>query len=265
MSEASRPHKRDPYLPLRAAISCLAIGVAVVHIVWPHLQIDAITVTLLSAATVPWLQPIFKSVKLPGGFEVTLQELKNDVQAAAGAAQSAERKADLAVSNLVSAEKPEAEVAHQPSTELMRLARKYEQIRAEQTSGAPRTQAMTRLVRDMLASQTQVDETSRRELLLSDRAGDRLAAYVSFISAPDPTMLQALTHSVSEIERQPFGQYWGLQAISRNMPVHSGTNIPPDVLKALERMALRMPEGTDRHYEISKILRSIRQPTQTRP
>lgn len=52
------------------AITSVAIGVALVHIFFPRVAIDAITVTLILAAFVPWLAPLFKKIKLPGGLEL---------------------------------------------------------------------------------------------------------------------------------------------------------------------------------------------------
>lgn len=51
---------------LRAGI-CVAAGVAVAHAVRPNLAIDAVTLFALIVAVIPWLQPLFKSVELPGG------------------------------------------------------------------------------------------------------------------------------------------------------------------------------------------------------
>lgn len=60
----------------RASISLVALGVAVAHAAWPSLAIDAITLFSLVVAVIPWLQPLFKSVELPGGLKVEFQEVK---------------------------------------------------------------------------------------------------------------------------------------------------------------------------------------------
>jgi len=65
--------KRDR---LGAGISVAAIALAILHLVFPSLAIDTITVALLVIAVVPWLGPIFKRVELPGGVKVEYQELK---------------------------------------------------------------------------------------------------------------------------------------------------------------------------------------------
>jgi hypothetical protein len=40
----------------------MALVVAAIHLLWPAVQIDAITLGLLLLAVVPWLGPLFKSI-----------------------------------------------------------------------------------------------------------------------------------------------------------------------------------------------------------
>lgn len=61
---------------MRWAVTLSAVAVAVVHLVWPAAAIDGVTATLLLVAVVPWLQPLFKWVELPGGVKVEFQELQ---------------------------------------------------------------------------------------------------------------------------------------------------------------------------------------------
>ncbi len=62
-------------------ITVSAIVIAIVHLVWPDLSIDGITLALFVVAVLPWLAPLLKSLELPGGWKVEFQELqkiKND-------------------------------------------------------------------------------------------------------------------------------------------------------------------------------------------
>jgi hypothetical protein len=61
---------------LKYGLTVAAFFIALAHLIWPHLTIDAITLTLLFIALIPWLSPLFKSLKLPGGWEVQFQEVK---------------------------------------------------------------------------------------------------------------------------------------------------------------------------------------------
>jgi hypothetical protein len=57
-------------------LSCGAIGLAVIHILWPGLGIDSITISLIVVAALPWLLPLLKTVELPGGFKIELKDTK---------------------------------------------------------------------------------------------------------------------------------------------------------------------------------------------
>lgn len=57
-------------------ISLVALMVAIIHVLWPKITIDAITVFLLIVALVPWLFPLLKSLELPGGWKIEFQELE---------------------------------------------------------------------------------------------------------------------------------------------------------------------------------------------
>jgi len=60
---------------LKWIITICAIGLALLHVLRPELNVDAITVALLAIAVVPWLAPLFKSVELPGGLKVEYRDL----------------------------------------------------------------------------------------------------------------------------------------------------------------------------------------------
>ena len=59
------------------AISGGSLLLAVLHLLLPAIRLDAVTLTLLGAAVVPWLLPLFKSLKLPGGWEVEFRDLQD--------------------------------------------------------------------------------------------------------------------------------------------------------------------------------------------
>ena len=249
----------QPYSGLKAVVTASALIVAGIHIWVPSITVDAITLALFVVTLVPWLQPIFKTIKLPGGFELTLQELKQEVKNATGAAQSAERKADLAVSGLttVATGQRELGVERGPEERLTKLAETYEEIRNNQTAGPTRTQAMTDVVRKMIelaASLPNFDVASR---LRSTAKGQRLAAYAYLYAKPNPTLLAELVLSVTTLEDKPFGQYWGLQAIGLNVGDVGAKSIPDSVARDLIAYSTRVPSGTDRDYELRRILSRI--------
>lgn len=65
------------YKHLRWLITLIAFSVGVIHLVWPTAAIDGVTAMLLLVAVIPWLQPLFKSIELPGGLKVEFQDLQN--------------------------------------------------------------------------------------------------------------------------------------------------------------------------------------------
>jgi len=65
---------------LRTLISVGALLVAVVHLVWPDLGIDAVTLALFVIAIAPWLGPIFSSVELPGGWKFEYQQIQRQME-----------------------------------------------------------------------------------------------------------------------------------------------------------------------------------------
>ena len=68
---------------VRNWVSLGALAIALVHVVFPGLAIDAVALVLIVAAVVPWLAPLFKSVQIPGGWKVEFVELQR-VAAEAG-------------------------------------------------------------------------------------------------------------------------------------------------------------------------------------
>ncbi len=58
------------------SISILSILLIIVHIVRPDIKIDMTTVVLIVIAILPWLSAIIRSVELPGGFKIELQDVK---------------------------------------------------------------------------------------------------------------------------------------------------------------------------------------------
>ena len=61
---------------LRQVVSLGALLLALAHIAWPQLAIDAVALALIVIAILPWLAPLVKSLELPGGWKVEFQELQ---------------------------------------------------------------------------------------------------------------------------------------------------------------------------------------------
>jgi hypothetical protein len=79
MTAIQKQDQESPALVLqrrvRRVVTLVALGLALTHLLFPSLAIDAITLGLLAVAIVPWLAPLIKSLELPGGWKVELQEM----------------------------------------------------------------------------------------------------------------------------------------------------------------------------------------------
>ena len=69
-------HSSLPLKQLRQVVSLGALFLALAHIIWPRLAIDAVALALIVIAILPWLAPLVKSLELPGGWKVEFQELQ---------------------------------------------------------------------------------------------------------------------------------------------------------------------------------------------
>ena len=61
---------------IQILISIFSLVFIILHMIWPNLKIDTITLGLVIVVIIPWLAPLFKSLKLPGGIELEYQDLK---------------------------------------------------------------------------------------------------------------------------------------------------------------------------------------------
>jgi hypothetical protein len=62
---------------LKTIITVGAVSGFATHLIFPNLKIDAVSFGFLLLALLPWLSPLIKSAKLPGGFEIEFQDVKN--------------------------------------------------------------------------------------------------------------------------------------------------------------------------------------------
>jgi len=84
---------------LKAVVSSAALAALVVHLVFPTLRIDAVSLGFLTLAVLPWLSTLIKSAELPGGWKIQFQDVKDAAEKITG---------DAASQVAGTAEKPEA-------------------------------------------------------------------------------------------------------------------------------------------------------------
>jgi hypothetical protein len=239
---------------LRVLLTVAAIAVAVSHAKWPTLRIDGVTLGLIVLAVLPWLAPIIKSIELPGIGKIELQEVKAQVEELRGQAASASQKADTALTNTIVA--PQAAALLTSEQRYLALSERYNDIRKTQKPSDLRTAAMTNVVGEMISLASSGASVKVVPFLTDRDDGKRLFAYAHIYAHPDPRLLPDLVRSVTQVEDKPFGQYWGIQAIGRVIQA-APDSVDVQTQVALRQFLTKLKRGTDRHYELSRILRSL--------
>lgn len=56
----------------------------IARLLWPWLQIDAVSLGLLALVILPWLTPLIKSAELPGGWKVEFQDVEKAAEKITG-------------------------------------------------------------------------------------------------------------------------------------------------------------------------------------
>jgi hypothetical protein len=248
----------DPKNALAGLITAVALVIVVIHLAFPDLAIDGVTVVLLLFAVAPWLSPIFKSIEFPGGLKFEFQELKRDLEEVRGAARNAENKAEFA---LIQKEQQYSADMQQLTTsdakqEFDQQAELYKEIRNTQKAGSLRTSNMTEVISKMIALAPRLEHFDVNHALISGDIGERLSGYAYLFARPDFSQLSALVNSVTKIETKPFSQYWGIQAIEKVIDSEPQAEVDTGILEALRTFQSRLPRGSDRYYALSRILQA---------
>jgi hypothetical protein len=61
---------------IRWSISGFCFLLLVLHVIWPKLSLDLTSTIILVVGLIPWLAPVIKTIELPGGFKIEVQDLK---------------------------------------------------------------------------------------------------------------------------------------------------------------------------------------------
>lgn len=146
-----------------------------------------------------------------------------------------------------------------PEKELKKLIDQYKDIRKKQEFGWERTMNMTSIVRRMINLSPQLAQFDVYGYLDSEDRGKRLAAYAYLYANPKYVDFEKLVDSVRITIRdyEAFAQYWGLQAISKNLPQKEDKPLSPKVISRLKYFGPMLPRGTDRDYLLRTILSEI--------
>ncbi len=62
---------------IKILITAVFVLLMLVHIIWPNLGIDLVTICLVLLAMLPWILPIVSKLELPGGIKIELRDVKS--------------------------------------------------------------------------------------------------------------------------------------------------------------------------------------------
>jgi hypothetical protein len=237
---------------IQFAITVVAIGSAIVHLLRPGVRVDGVLLALLAMAVIPWLGSVFESLEVPGIGKFTyiqqqLAETKADLAITKGEMSSTRNRVDFAESKGVDGIRSAS-----ATQELRDVITRYNKIRATMKSGPQRTQAMTDVVRHMTLLADRLKEFDCTRYLTSQDGGERLAAYAYLYACPNAHAAEPLARTLTRIEDRPFGQYWAIMALGKSLKVAGAQRF--DLEEPLREFLGRLPLGSDRFYELSQVL-----------
>jgi hypothetical protein len=191
------------------------------------------------------------------------EQARKNAEHAAGTAQDATTTARVAEDLARGASLPGEARAGIATTDveqqISELAAEYNRIRRDMSSGPARTTQMTSVVSKMISLLTDEEQIDVSRLLSSDDRGHRLAGYADLYAQPQPVRVAELARVVIE-EDKPFGQYWGLRALRRQVE-SDPKSLDLNTKRQLQAQARQIaPPGTDRAHELSEIIRVAEAP-----
>lgn len=258
-------------MPTKIAITALAAIVLILHWVNPRfLKGDTFDIAMVIIVLLPWLGGVLKSIDVPGVGKVELQEIKKDVAAnrehiitirqdISGAVQSFQQTADASLPPPMSI--PHSQLVLPESgaeQQLNLLCQEYVEVRSRLKPGTERTTEMSAIFGRMVAVSAQLNHLDMGKYLVSEDAGQRLAAYAFLYARPQGAVLELLVRTVAGgAEDKPFGQYWGIRAIGRVLETLDTAQLSSSVVGQLQDFCRRLPKDTDRYFELSKMSREV--------
>jgi hypothetical protein len=247
---------------LKIIVPLVALSAAALHGFSPDQpKVDAIVIALLIIGLLPWIGSLIESLKY-GDLEIKLRKAEAKAEEAKGAAESARL---LAISQTETAAHGESDgaktfiapAAGKEMAQMELLAQAYAQIRKTNPPGDFRTALMTEIMSRMRALAPHVGKESILPWLEDADHARRLAAYAFLHVKPDFTEVDRLLSSVGNPDNPPFAQYWGIMALQKLIGTRGQAGISAQTKANLKAFLSRLRRGTDRHYELTRLLKSL--------
>lgn len=247
---AGREARRHRYTA--TAITAIAVLAAVVHLVWPHITLDGITLTLLAIAVIPWLGGLFDSITLPGGAGVRFRQLTARVEEAEATTARLERAvegaADTSQVALTAAQEPASgEERSDPVEAVERLAAHYLDLRRSLPSGRERTRLMQQVFSGLVRETSRIADPPLVPWLESENGGLRLAAYTRLFLDPDHRYLEPLLDAVLK-DDFAFNVSRGIRALENIVGVVGPEQIRVGTVQRLRAYLGELPEGNRKKH-----------------
>ncbi len=263
----SKDRVKKGNLAVRLIFTAIAVSVAITHLLWPDLVIDAVTLGLLVIALLPWAGSFIQSVEA-GGVKAELRQQEVQIQKLEGQTESAYQKAEFAEQYSAALESTSAEASSSVSPlsgnaneAFAALASEYTAVRNRMKSGSERTAKMTAIVSRMVALAPNITDFDVVHALTSKEPGSRLSAYAYLYACPDFRQLEALVNSVTR-EDKPFNEYWSIRAIGRVLDSRLLDENIDMIITKLRKKLDKLGTRTDRYYELNRILRELERTSQ---
>ncbi|MFH9663285.1 hypothetical protein ACH4NF_34105 [Streptomyces sp. NPDC017248] len=243
-----RPRSGDagPWLRRRIVallVTVAGVGAAVLHVLAPDLRIDGIVVMLFAIAAVPWLGELLRSIEVPGFARIEFRDIErriDDVQRTANAALVGDGPVDDGAA----------------WDTVRKLAAEYVNVRLQEVGSAARTQRMDRIFARLVRAAQRVPDFDVEELLASQDAGLRLAAYARLYALPEQDALGPLVEAAIA-DPLAFNQYWGLRAVESCVADRGAAHVPLGAVRHLQEFRASTPADNDRGKVADRILAEI--------
>jgi hypothetical protein len=232
----------------------------------------------------PWLTSVIKSLELPGGFKIELQEAKAKAEEAIRTAVEAQSVAESAqtrarISETITRTASDAGTAAQPGQLLTKeqalplasaLVEEYLQIRKDNKPGPSRTQLTESKMIEMITLAKQWPDFEWQKNLDNSDKGWRLFSYAYVMAHPTFNKLDAVAESAwtfrdqrKSTDNRPFGEYWSIRAMQALAYTRGSEVVSTPTRSLLLDHFRELRSGTDRHYEMRQLLRMLEIPIPT--
>lgn len=229
-----------------AGVTAAAVALAVVHAVWPSLKIDSVTLVLLIVALVPWIGGFVDKIELPGGVNLQLREVREQLDATRVRVDNASSMANAALS---------AATTPAGADSVDDMADEYVRVRAQMESSPERTRALDSLFGRLAVAAAAEAGFDWRAELASTNPGHQVAGIAYAYSAGSSEMLEPLV-DLLETHPSPFADYWALRAINQ-IAARAG-RFDPALRSRLAALVPRYNPGSGRYRELDVLLSHLR-------